>query len=250
MPHDKFKSMCIRELQKYLADRGVSVNGHLKPVLMDIASSIERLGLPLDPNFEKDNGEKCMEKRLFIHDMQISDPFTMKTVNNFIESSPFGLYDIFNHLIYHSTEYDKQGLASYKSYDDYRLFADGYVESLETLALRDSGVHVVVRKVQPSMKSKTDDGKKFYELWFILEGRGANKGTVLDAFCKCKGGRDGGCKHIAAAMYSLEELLNSRDEDSATSGPCQWLRKPSGTIEACEVKDLLITKCAGAPLLE
>ena len=44
---------------------------------------------------------------------------------------------------------------------------------------------------------------------FILEGSGANRGSVMDAFCRCKGGRDGGCKHIAAAMYSLEEFLNS-----------------------------------------
>ena len=55
-----------------------------------------------------------------------------KFVNNFIDSPPFGLYDIFNYLIYHSTAYDKQGLAAYKSFEDYRLFEDGYVESLLT----------------------------------------------------------------------------------------------------------------------
>ena len=48
----------------------------------------------------------------------------------------------FNHLIYHATEYDKQGLAAYKSYEDYRLFEDGYVESLEKATLLDSGLHV------------------------------------------------------------------------------------------------------------
>ena len=33
----------------------------------------------------------------------------------------------------------------------------------------------------------------------------------------------GGCKHIAAAMYALEDLLNTRGNDSATSGPCIWV---------------------------
>ena len=160
--------MNIKELQQYLSDRGVTVSGHLKPALVEIAAAVERMCLPLDPNFEKDDQEKILEQRLCIHDMQIRDPFTMKTVNNLIGSPPFGLYDIFNYLIYHSTEYDKQGLASFKSYDDDKLFVDGYVESLETVALKDCGLHVYPGRVQPSMKSKTDDGKKYYELYAII----------------------------------------------------------------------------------
>ena len=164
-------------------------------------------------------------------------PISLKTVNDFNSLPPFGLFDIFNHLIYHSTDYDKQGLAAYKSFDDYRLFNDGYVESLLTTQLKHEGVHVYVAKVKPFMKLKTDEGKEYYDLWFILEGRGANRGSVLQARCKCKGGRDGGCKHIAAAMYALEDLLNSRGKDSLTSGPCFWARR-----QACEVKDLVIEK--------
>ena len=174
----------------------------------------------------------------------------MKTQNNYADTPPFGFYDIFNHLIYHSTEYDKQGLASYKSYDDYRLFVNGYVDSLETVTLKDCGVHVYVGRVQPTMKSTTDENKKFYDLWFIFEGRGANRDSVLDAFCKCKGGRDGGCKHIAAAMYSLKDMLNTRGEDSVTSDPCKWVRKPLVNVEPCEVKHLIITKDKVAPVVK
>ena len=174
--------------------------------------------------------------------MVIPDPFSLETVNNFNSSPPFGLFDIFNHLIYHSTDYDKQGLAAYKSFDDYRLFNDGYVESLHTTQLKQEGVHVYVAKVKPFMKLKTDEGKEYYDLWFILEGRGANRGSVLQARCKCKGGRDGGCKHIAAAMYALEDLVNTRGEDSVTSGPCVWVKRPRANTQACEVKDLIIEK--------
>ena len=116
----------------------------------------------------------------FIHDMQIANPFTIKTQNNFIDSPPFGLYDIFNYLIDHATEYDKQGLAAYKSYEDYRLFEDGYVESLEKATLLDCGLHLYVGKVLPTMRGKTDDGKDWYELWSILESKGPNKGSILE----------------------------------------------------------------------
>ena len=93
------------------------MSGHLKSSLVEIASAVERMVLPVDPNFEKDQTNDA--ENLIIHDMVIPNPFSLKTVNNFNSSPPFGLYDIFNHLVYHSTDYDKQGLAAYKSFDDY-----------------------------------------------------------------------------------------------------------------------------------
>ena len=235
-----FNGMSVAELKKYLQERGVSVSGYLKPSLVEIAAAVERMVLPVDPNFEKDQANDA--DKFIIHDMLIPNPVSLKTENNFNSSPPFGLYDIFNYLIYHSTEYDKQGLAAYKSFEDYRLFIDGYVESLLTAPLNQEGVHVYVAKVRPFMKTKTDEGKEFYDLWFILEGRGANRGSVLQARCKCKGGRDGGCKHISAAMYALEDLLNTRGSDSLTSAPCIWVKKPKADTRPCEVKNLVIQK--------
>ena len=53
------------------------------------------------------------------------------------------------------------------------------MESLPTTQLNQAGVHVYVAKVRPFMKIKTDEGKDCYNLWFILEGKGANRGSVL-----------------------------------------------------------------------
>jgi hypothetical protein len=92
------------------------------------------------------------------------------------------------------------------------------------------------------MRGKTYDGKKWYDLWFILEGKGPNKGSILEAFCKCKGGRDSGYKHISAALYSLDDLLNSTGDKSVTSGPCQWVRKPLSDTGPSTVKELEIIK--------
>ena len=44
------------------------------------------------------------------------------------------------------------------------------LESLSTVTLKESGVHVYVGKVNPTMHTKIDDGKQYYDLWFILEG--------------------------------------------------------------------------------
>ena len=68
------------------------------------------MALPVNPNFKKDQTNDA--GTLITHDMVIPDPFSLKTVNIFNSSPPFGLIDIFNHIIYLSTDYDKQGLTA------------------------------------------------------------------------------------------------------------------------------------------
>ena len=70
---------------------------------------------------------------------------------------------------------DKQGLAAYKSFDDYRLFDEGYVESLLTTTLTDKGMHLYVGKARPAMKDKRTVARNFKTFWFILEGKGNNR---------------------------------------------------------------------------
>ncbi|PFX28726.1 hypothetical protein AWC38_SpisGene6530 [Stylophora pistillata] len=43
-------------------------------------------------------------------------------------------------------------------------------------------------------------------------------------------------------MYALEDLSNTRGEDSVTSGPCVWVRMARANTQACEVKDLVNKK--------
>ena len=70
---------------------------------METAAAVERMVLPVDRNFEKDQTNDA--ENLTIYDTLIPNPFCPKTVNNFNSSPPFGLCDIFNYLIYQSTAY-------------------------------------------------------------------------------------------------------------------------------------------------
>ena len=81
--------MNVSAIKKYLQERGVTVNGYLKPALVEIASAVEKMMLPVDPNFETDDNENNIQRRLIIHDIQIRDPFAMKTKNNFIDSPAY-----------------------------------------------------------------------------------------------------------------------------------------------------------------
>ena len=66
-------------------------------MLVEITSAVERIVLPVAPNFEKNQTNAV--GTLIIRDMLIPDLFSLKTVNNFNSSPSFGLCDIFNHLI-------------------------------------------------------------------------------------------------------------------------------------------------------
>jgi hypothetical protein len=149
-----FNNMTVVELKEYLYDRGVSVNGYLKPASVEIVIAVEKMMLPFDPNFGKDQN---WDSLVLVNDMEISDPFTSahKLINNFADSPPFGLYDIFNYLINHLSDYDKQGLAVYKPFDEYRPFQDSYVESLSTETMVNERVHLYMAKVKQAMKEKT-----------------------------------------------------------------------------------------------
>ena len=99
-----FRNMTMAELKIYLREQGVTVNGPLKPALFEIANAVEKIMLAIDPNFEKEDSTEMNEK-LIIHDMEIENPFpgshiVVIVLNNFIDSPPFGLCDIFNYLIY------------------------------------------------------------------------------------------------------------------------------------------------------
>jgi len=75
-----------------MQERRVSESGYLKTSLMEIASAVERMVLSVDPNFEKDQTNNA--ENLKIHDRLIPSPFSLKTVNNFNSSPPFGLFDL------------------------------------------------------------------------------------------------------------------------------------------------------------
>jgi len=75
-----------------MQERRVLESGYFKTSLMESASAVEKMVLPVDPNFEKD--QTNVAENLIIHDRLIPNPFSLKTVNNVNSSPPFGLFDL------------------------------------------------------------------------------------------------------------------------------------------------------------
>ena len=86
----------LADRKKYLQKCGVSVSGYLKTSLAkiaEIASAVESMVLPVDPNFEKHQTNDS--DKLIIHDMLSHNPFSLKTVAT---STRRRLLDFFRHF--------------------------------------------------------------------------------------------------------------------------------------------------------
>ena len=222
-----FEKLTIRELKEFIQNRGVTVSGYNKPELIVLANAIYSMNLDTDPNFENDSLSQCINSRLTLPAGKVvADPLTMTGLSNdFSNLPPFGFMDIFNHLTLSKADYDKEKLASFRSFDEYTLFQDGYVRSLGLKTAKDNDramFYVIVGEVIPTQKELTQEGTKYYKLWFILQPNG----SIYSAFCRCKGGADQGCRHLGAALYELDDFL-SNNRNSVTSIPAYWNPKPT-----------------------
>ena len=222
-----FDNMDIKAIKEFISARGVQVSNYRKPQLIELAKAIASMDLPIDPDFENCSIDECLIRRLTLPaGLKIPDPFQMSSLSHdFSQLPPFGLMDIFNHLIMSKTDYDKAMLSSWRSFEEYNLCLNGHVQSLGVKTVQDldgSTYFVFVAGVIPTQKEKTQEGEKYYRLWFVLD----SNGSVYSAFCRCKGGADQGCRHLGATLFELDDFL-SNQRKSVTSVSAYWNPKPT-----------------------
>ena len=99
---------------------GVQVSTYRKPELIHLAKAVAGMNPPTDPDFENDSIEECLIRRLTLPlGKKLTDPFQMPSLSNdFSQLPPFGLMDIFNHLIMGKADYDKSKLSSWHSFQE------------------------------------------------------------------------------------------------------------------------------------
>ena len=167
-----FEKMDVKEIKGFISARGVQVSTYRKPELIRLAKAVASMNLPTDPDFENDCIEECLIRRLTLPaGRKLTDPFQMISLSNDLsELPPFGLMDIFNHLIMSKADYDKSMLSSRRSFEEYNLCLNGHIQSLGVKTVRDldgSDFFVFVAGVIPTQKEKTQEGEKLYRLVYF-----------------------------------------------------------------------------------
>lgn len=185
MSSDKFSKYTVAQLKRYLQDRGVTVSGFRRQLLLEVASAVDRCQLPTDPDYQNVDAKVTIDDKLKAVGLQDS-PWSMNDFSSDLSDIPdFGLYDIFNYLLCSRADYDRRKLKAYKSFEDYRLYYDGHVELLEYKNLTDKSLCIFRSRVRPTQKAKTFLKKDLYDVWFLID---AKHGEVKLAYCECPGG--------------------------------------------------------------
>ena len=119
------------------------------------------LSLGLRTHLDHHEDKVDLEERLLIKGTRVPDPFSIpenQCTNRLNHVPPFGIEDIFNLLIFKSSDYNRQKIASYKAFEEYGLFEDGYVEQVLVKEL-ECGHFVFLGTVKPTMVSQTNCGQ-------------------------------------------------------------------------------------------
>lgn len=153
----------------------------------EIALSVYALNLPVDPDYQQDSALHDIKGKLKRAGLPDKNPLELAGYTaDFTDIPLFGLIDVFNYMIFNKSDYDGEKLKGYKSFEDYGLFYDGHVESLEYNHIADNSAVCVFRaKVKPTQRDKTYLNKTFYDLWFVLD---KEDGFVATGHCECIGG--------------------------------------------------------------
>ncbi|XP_046567599.1 uncharacterized protein LOC124275939 [Haliotis rubra] len=215
----------------YLKDRGVTFTGYIRRELITLCECVASLDLPV---FQDVSDISCTPQTLSHLNINC-DPFLLQGYsNNLSQCLEIGIYDVFNYLVSFRPDYDRRKLRAYKSFQDYRLFADGHVNSVEYADATDT-IGIFKASVKPTQRDKTYLKSEFYNPWIAVE---KNNVDIKSAYCQCPGGSDGACRHIAATLFDIEAF----EKKSVTDGPSLWTKRPSSHDEPVPLGHLKVKK--------
>ncbi|KXJ08989.1 hypothetical protein AC249_AIPGENE17522, partial [Exaiptasia diaphana] len=131
-----YANRSVYDLRRYLISKGITVGTFKKSSLVKLAEAASTLNLQDNVDFHE--GVLDLSERLRINGVQMPDPFSIpknQLAYKLNDAPPFEIEDIFNVLVFKSSEYDRQKIASYKAFKEYALFEDGYVQDLKVQQL-------------------------------------------------------------------------------------------------------------------
>ena len=236
-----FSQLRVENLKKYLSDRGIQLSdggkGKRKAELVELCQNAAAMKQPKLVEVVE-SYDQLLEEKLKTSDGRLPNPDTLSSwSHNFANIPEFTFGDLYSYLV-GKEEYSVENLRSFKSLLGYKLFHDGHVEDLLCCRLENKPFVFFRFKVKPAERAKTDDGKLTYNGCFVLKC----SAEVHAVHCPCKGGSDGACKHVTAALFDLQSTVSNNLANSCTSEKCLWKRRNRKTDYATRLEDLNIVK--------
>ena len=237
---EDFSKLKVDELKNHLREKGIQLSdggkGKRKAELLDLCQKAAAMKQrKLDDSAE--DRAKLLEDKLQTSEGKLPDPKTLSSrTHNFSKIPEFTFGDLYNYLV-GKDDYSPEDLRSFKSLG-FKLFRDGNVVDLRYCPLEGKSFCFFQFKVKPTERAKTEGGQTTYNGFVILN----SSGEVHSAFCPCKGGSDGCCRHVAAVLFDLQSTVGNNLMSTCTSGKCEWKRRCGNNEYAIPFRDFKIVK--------
>ncbi|XP_052804931.1 uncharacterized protein LOC128234619 [Mya arenaria] len=160
-----------------------------------------------------------------LSDMCLVSPQRLSGTNDLSIVPVLSIFDIYNYLITFNN-YDHASLRAYHQLEGYSMFRDGYTRGIETVPYPNTAFVAVKANVKPRTNDKDPVSKRgYYSCWIMMKN--SDEGSIQSAYCSCKGGIDGYCRHVVATLFEVLDFVQDFKKTSCTSGPCMWVRRAS-----------------------
>lgn len=217
-----FKLKTVSELQTFLKERGVSHSSLRKVNLEELCEQAETLGLKVDPDYILEDRQEVLNSKLCIDDGYIlPNPEMLRGDTSLAKLPPLSIFDIYNFCLKYQ-DYNHNQFREYQKMEAYTMALDGFVQDVVVCPYQEQRNYCAVKAV---VKPRTKAGQS-YKLWIIFTNI-QGQSSVVSSYCICKGGMDGGCRHVVATLFDIVECLNDFGKDTVTSQPCAWNHRSS-----------------------
>lgn len=212
-------------LKRWLLCRGAKTTGKLLDLQRRVNDYIKS-GLDKKYLRDPDGGIHLMKKKAEAGLLSETEPcgtesFPTVGYQSSLSSMPKVTFGTVWHFMIETVSSKKQIATAKPLVKGFNFYKSKHVLSI--VCQRKEGKHYVKSKVLPSMKKSM-----VYTCYIAF----SSLGSVLRGKCACPAGTDGRCNHVAATLFSLDEVCKKRAQsqrqldDSCTSKPCTWSVPP------------------------
>ena len=220
--YEDFLDMQIKDLQDYLAVRGLNIPGRKTEL---VARPLAVFELKIEIKSTSEDQRKRLETEYLqnMKELSLPDPNTIeenKRLDNITKWPTITMGNIFSYVLQHK-DFNTDYVGKYKDQKAYSDFDSGFVGPVlvyEPKLAEKKKIIYVYCKVTASQAIHEQKS-----LWIIIKKIDEKGSNIISAWCSFMAGANRTCNHVIATLYKLE-YANSKGwcNPACTETTCQW----------------------------
>ena len=236
--YEDFLDLSVKELQNYLAVRGMTTSGR-KVELVARAFAAFELKMSIISSSEEQKQTLERDYKLNLKKYDLDDPNLVegnKRLNDVTKWPVITLGNIFAYIL-DKKMCDKDYIGRYKDQKAFSYWDSGFVGPI-TIHVIKKNVSILYCSVTASQTmSDTKD------LWIAVNTINDKGSNVMTAWCSCMAGSYQCCNHVIACLYKIDYAnVQGLCKPACTETACAWNKNTRRNVTPMRISDLVVRK--------